>query len=165
MRLSLDAGFQDRASIPHRCRHKGRYGRGRSVAAALAHGLGEQGRSPCLPLTECCRITRFKGVSMGIRGELFSTRFSCEGRTYFFNVKENRNGDIFLSVVESKPTETETFDRRSIVVFQENLEGFMRAMRTAAGYMEKASSRQKHETAPRQPPLRARPQSSHRRLL
>ncbi|MBP7106103.1 MAG: DUF3276 family protein, partial [Spirochaetia bacterium] len=68
---------------------------------------------------------------MGIRGELFSTRFICEGRTYFFNVKENRNGDIFLSIVESKPTETETFDRRSIVIFQENMEGFMRAMRTA----------------------------------
>jgi len=27
---------------------------------------------------------------MGIRGELFSTRFSCEGRTYFFNVKEKQ---------------------------------------------------------------------------
>ncbi len=107
---------------------------------------------------------------MGIRGELFSTRFICEGRTYFFNVKENRNGDIFLSVVESKPTETETFDRRSIVVFQENLEGFMRAMRTAAGYMEKASSRQKHETAPQPPPLRARPghsetKSTGRRII
>lgn len=80
---------------------------------------------------------------MGIRGELFSTRFSCEGRTYFFNVKENRNGDLFLSVVESKPTETESFDRRSIVVFSENLEGFMRAFRTAAGYMEKAGQKPK----------------------
>lgn len=88
---------------------------------------------------------------MGIRGELFSTRFSCEGRTYFFNVKENRNGDIFLSVVESKPTETETFDRRSIVIFQENMEGFMRAMRTAAGYMEKTGQRPKPELPPRQP--------------
>lgn len=88
---------------------------------------------------------------MGIRGELFSTRFSCEGRTYFFNVKENRNGDIFLSVVESKPTETETFDRRSIVVFQENMEGFMRAMRTAAGYMDKAGQRPRSETSRRGP--------------
>ncbi|MEN6296686.1 MAG: DUF3276 family protein [Rectinema sp.] len=96
---------------------------------------------------------------MGIRGELFSTRFSCEGRTYFFNVKENRNGDIFLSVVESKPTETETYDRRSIVVFQENMEGFMRAMRTAAGYMEKAGPRAKPEAAPHQP-MRARPAAS-----
>lgn len=88
---------------------------------------------------------------MGIRGELFSTRFTCEGRTYFFNVKENRNGDIFLSVVESKPTETETFDRRSIVVFQENMEGFMRAMRTAAGYMEKAGQRSRQEPSHRRP--------------
>lgn len=91
---------------------------------------------------------------MGIRGELFSTRFSCEGRTYFFNVKENRNGDIFLSVVESKPTETETFDRRSIVVFQENMEGFMRAMRTAAGYMDKAGQRPRRES-PRRAPVAA----------
>jgi hypothetical protein len=83
---------------------------------------------------------------MGIRGELFSTRFSCEGRTYFFNVKENRNGDLFLSVVESKPTETESFDRRSIVVFNENLEGFMRAFRTAAGYMEKAGQKLKSKS-------------------
>jgi len=79
---------------------------------------------------------------MGIRGELFSTRFSAEGRTYFFNVKENRNGDIFLTVVESKPTESETFDRRSIVVFKENLEGFMKSLRTAVGYMEKAGQSQ-----------------------
>ncbi|MCX8013441.1 MAG: PUR family DNA/RNA-binding protein [Rectinema sp.] len=79
---------------------------------------------------------------MGIRGELFSTRFSAEGRTYFFNVKENRNGDIFLTVVESKPTESETFDRRSIVVFKENLEGFMKSLRTAVGYMEKAGQNQ-----------------------
>lgn len=86
---------------------------------------------------------------MGIRGELFSTRFSCEGRTYFFNVKENRNGDLFLSVVESKPTETESFDRRSIVIFSENLEGFMRAFRTAAGYMEKASQKPKSQPASR----------------
>jgi len=99
---------------------------------------------------------------MGIRGELFSTRFNCEGRTYFFNVKENRNGDIFLSVVESKPTETETYDRRSIVVFQENMEGFMRAMRTAAGYMEKTGPRTKQETVPPAPQQPVRPRTGHR---
>lgn len=98
---------------------------------------------------------------MGIRGELFSTRFSCEGRTYFFNVKENRNGDIFLSVVESKPTETETFDRRSIVVFKENMEGFMRALRTATGYMEKATQRPRHESNETQfPRQRSKPELS-----
>lgn len=102
---------------------------------------------------------------MGIRGELFSTRFICEGRTYFFNVKENRNGDIFLSIVESKPTETETFDRRSIVIFQENMEGFMRALRTAAGYMEKASQRPKPDRAAIQSSrTRQEPRQTHQAL-
>lgn len=74
---------------------------------------------------------------MGIRGELFSTKASCEGRTYFFNVKENRMGDMFLTVVESKPTEADSFDRRSIVVFRDDLPGFLKAMQEALGFMGK----------------------------
>jgi hypothetical protein len=74
---------------------------------------------------------------MGIRGELFSTRMSCEGRTYFFNVKQNRMGDVFLTIVESKPTETETFDRRSIVVFREDMRVFLKAFQSALKFMEK----------------------------
>jgi hypothetical protein len=74
---------------------------------------------------------------MGIRGELFSTKMTCEGRTYFFNVKENRMGDVFLTIVESKPTETEAFDRRSIVIFRENLQDFLKAFQGALKYMEK----------------------------
>jgi hypothetical protein len=31
---------------------------------------------------------------MGLRGELFSTRVVLQNRTYFFNVKENRVGDL-----------------------------------------------------------------------
>ncbi|HUX36769.1 MAG TPA: DUF3276 family protein [Rectinemataceae bacterium] len=74
---------------------------------------------------------------MGIRGELFSTKVSCEGRTYFFNVKQNRMGDVFLSIVESKPTEADSFDRRSIVVFRDDMRGFLKAFQTTLGYMEK----------------------------
>jgi hypothetical protein len=74
---------------------------------------------------------------MGIRGELFSTKISCEGRTYFFNVKENRMGDVFLSIVESKPTEAENFDRRSIVIFREDMRGFLDAFQGALKFMEK----------------------------
>ena len=43
---------------------------------------------------------------MGIRGELFTTQVPAENRTYFFNVKENRLGDVFLQIVESKNTDT-----------------------------------------------------------
>lgn len=74
---------------------------------------------------------------MGIRGELFSTRVTCNGRTYFFNVKENRIGDIFLTVVESKPTETEGFERRSVVVFREDMADFVKAFQGALSFMEK----------------------------
>jgi hypothetical protein len=78
---------------------------------------------------------------MGIRGELFSTRFACEGRTYFFNVKQNRNGDVFLSIVESKPSEGESFDRRSIVVFGESMEGFLKSFQSALKYMDKTGNK------------------------
>ncbi len=74
---------------------------------------------------------------MGIRGELFSSRVSCNGRTYFFNVKENRTGDMFLTVVESKPTETEGFERRSVVVFREDVSDFVKALQEALSFMEK----------------------------
>jgi hypothetical protein len=74
---------------------------------------------------------------MGIRGELYSTRVSCNGRTYFFNVKENRMGDMFLTVVESKPTETEGFERRSVVVFREDMTDFVKAFQDALSFMEK----------------------------
>lgn len=47
-------------------------------------------------------------------------------RTYFFNVKENRTGDVFLNVVESKKRGTESdFERHSIVVFEEDMAGFL----------------------------------------
>lgn len=74
---------------------------------------------------------------MGIRGELFSTRFACDGRTYFFNVKQNRNGDVFLSVVESKPSEGESFDRRSIVVFAEHMGEFLNSFQAALKFIDK----------------------------
>ena len=72
---------------------------------------------------------------MGIRGELFSTRVSCEGRTYFFNVKENRVGDLFLTIVESKPAEGESFDRRSVVLFRDDAPEFLAALQGALSFM------------------------------
>ena len=33
---------------------------------------------------------------MGIRGELYTTQVTLTNRSYFFNVKENRTGDVFL---------------------------------------------------------------------
>ena len=74
---------------------------------------------------------------MGIRGEVFSSKMNTEKRTYFFNVKENRKGDLFMNVVESAKHGEEGFERRSIIVYQEDLEEFYREFTKAFNYMKK----------------------------
>jgi hypothetical protein len=58
-------------------------------------------------------------------------------RTYFFNVKENRNNDVFVTVVESKKTgEGEAFDRHQVVVFEEDLRLFRKGLDTVLEFLE-----------------------------
>jgi hypothetical protein len=76
-------------------------------------------------------------VTMGVRGEVFSEKVQVGKRTYFFNVKENRSGDLFLNVVESKKQEgAERFERHSIVVFREDLDLFLRGMDKALNFIQ-----------------------------
>lgn len=74
---------------------------------------------------------------MGMRGEVYSTRVNAEKRTFFFNVKENRNGDYFLSIVESKKGEGEGFARQQVMVYEEEIESFMRELGKAAAIVQK----------------------------
>ncbi len=62
---------------------------------------------------------------MGQRGELLTFRKFAEegGLTYFFNVKENRYGDLFVNLVESRK-KGESFQRYSLVVYGEDFEPF-----------------------------------------
>ncbi|ADK80992.1 DUF3276 family protein [Sediminispirochaeta smaragdinae] len=77
---------------------------------------------------------------MGLRGEVFSTRFSTEKRTYFFNVKENRKGDLFLNIVESKKHgDIGGYERQSVIVFDDELEDFTRELNKAIDFMKKKS--------------------------
>lgn len=64
---------------------------------------------------------------MGQRGELFTTKIFCNrGRkTYFFNVKENRFEDLFLNIVETNKSKEGSFQRRSIVIYGEEMETFL----------------------------------------
>ena len=74
---------------------------------------------------------------MGIRGELFTTQIPVENRTYFFNVKENRLGDVFLQIVESKNTDGAGFDRHAIVVFQDEMQTFLQGLNESLEFIEK----------------------------
>ena len=74
---------------------------------------------------------------MGQRGEVFSARAVTAKRTYFFNVKENRFGDLFLNIVESKPHSESEFERQSVIVFREDLENFLSGLESAVRFVRK----------------------------
>ena len=74
---------------------------------------------------------------MGLRGELFSTRVLLQNRTYFFNVKENRMGDLYLNIVESKNRDTGGFDRQSVILFADDLQEFLKGFDESLRVLEK----------------------------
>ena len=79
---------------------------------------------------------------MGQRGEVFSTRMITNDRTYFFNVKENYKGDLYLNIVESKGIENEgKFIRQSIIVYPEDLGEFIRNFQKSVDYVKQNASK------------------------
>ena len=75
---------------------------------------------------------------MGIRGEIFSSRIILPNRTYFFNIKENRMGDIYLNIVESKNRDNGGFERQSVILFAEDLQEFLKGFDESLKVLEKA---------------------------
>jgi hypothetical protein len=81
---------------------------------------------------------------MGVRGEIFSNRVILPNRTYFFNVKENRMGDLYLNIVESKNRDNGGFDRQSVILFADDLQAFLGGFEESLKVMEKAVREKKH---------------------
>ena len=74
---------------------------------------------------------------MGQRGELFSVKMPSanENRTYFLNLKENRLGDLYLTVVESKKISESDFERHQIVLFEEDFATFEKGVARIFSYI------------------------------
>jgi len=114
---------------------------------------------------------------MGLRGELFSTRVILQNRTYFFNVKENRVGDLYLNIVESKNRETGGFDRQSVILFADDLQEFLKGFDESLRVLEKETrerrrssktgERDDRKTSPKGPekPRKARPPREGKRIV
>lgn len=79
----------------------------------------------------------FMGDNMGVRGELFTTQVFLENRSYFFNVKENRTGDVFLQIVESKNRDGAEADRHQIAIFADDMQKFLQGMEKSLDFVEK----------------------------
>ena len=74
---------------------------------------------------------------MGSRGELFTTQIFLDNRSYFFNVKENRTGDVFLQIVESKNRDGVEADRHQIAIFAEDMQKFLQGLEKSLDFVEK----------------------------
>lgn len=74
---------------------------------------------------------------MGARGELFTTQVYLDNRSYFFNVKENRTGDVFLQIVEAKSRDGAEQDRHQVAVFAEDMQKFLQGMEKSLDFIEK----------------------------
>ncbi len=74
---------------------------------------------------------------MGARGELFTTQIFLDNRSYFFNVKENRTGDVFLQIVESKNRDGVEADRHQIAIFAEDMQKFLQGFEKSLDFVEK----------------------------
>ncbi len=84
---------------------------------------------------------------MGERGEVFSTKLVKDDRTYFFNVKENIYGDLFLNIVESRPTDTEgRYLRQSVIVYQEDMGEFIKEFQKSIDFIKMHGTRKPRQT-------------------
>ncbi len=84
---------------------------------------------------------------MGERGEVFSTKLVKDDRTYFFNVKENIYGDLFLNIVESRPTDTEgRYLRQSVIVYQEDIGEFIKEFQKSIDFIKINGTRRQRPT-------------------
>ena len=103
---------------------------------------------------------------MGVRGELYTTQVVLDNRTYFFNVKENRTGDVFLQVVESKSKNGEDFDRHAIVIFAEEMQKFCKGFENSLAFIEKNQKEQKKKAAEKKTAKNAKSgESSGRKIM
>jgi hypothetical protein len=62
---------------------------------------------------------------------------NLENRAYFFNVKENRNGDVFLQIVESKNKDGSEAERRDVVLFADDMSDILKGLDQALQFIDR----------------------------
>lgn len=74
----------------------------------------------------------------GRKGELFSKAVRAGKRTYFFDVKETRNKDQYLTITESKKTVNDdrvSYEKHKIFLYKEDFEKFLIGFQDACEYI------------------------------
>jgi hypothetical protein len=68
-----------------------------------------------------------KGITMNDDKIIFSEKVAAGKRTYFIDLKENRQGDKLIKITESKKDNGD-FIRHSVLIFQEDFEKIFEAL-------------------------------------
>lgn len=77
--------------------------------------------------------------------EIDSDKITKGLRTYFFDIKKSRKGDLYLNISEKKKTEN-GFEHHRIMVFDEDLNDFIETLKKSLQKFEKHKKAQNNKT-------------------
>ncbi|MBX2985047.1 MAG: PUR family DNA/RNA-binding protein [Bacteroidia bacterium] len=70
--------------------------------------------------------------------KLFSKRVKAGKRTYFFDVRETKNKDYYVTITESKKRfDDQTYVKQKIFLYKEDFNKFIEAMNETIGFVKK----------------------------
>ncbi|MCO6494702.1 MAG: DUF3276 family protein [Bacteroidetes bacterium] len=70
--------------------------------------------------------------------KLFSKRVKAGKRTYFFDVRETKNNDYYLTITESKKKfDDQTYVKQKIFLYKEDFNKFVEALNETVGFVKK----------------------------
>ncbi len=92
------------------------------------------------------------------REELFSKVVKAGKRTYFFDVKETRGGDKFITITESRKNfDDQTgrffYEKSKMFLYPEDFEKFANGLNVALKYVETGEAPEEPEEEPRKEPV------------
>lgn len=90
------------------------------------------------------------------REELFSKVVKAGKRTYFFDVKETRGGDKFITITESRKNFDEQtgrfyYDKSKMFLYPEDFEKFANGLNVALKFVETGEAPEEQEEEQEQP--------------
>ena len=79
-------------------------------------------------------ITEGEVLMADVRNELFSEKVAAGSRTYFFDVKQTKEGANYLVISESRQAGA-NHEHQRLMVFMENLKSFCAGLEKATAFM------------------------------
>jgi len=78
-----------------------------------------------------------EGTNRSERQEIFSKKIRAGKRTYFFDVKETKGKDYFITITESKKSfEDGNFVKHKIFLYKEDFNKFMEALNETVNHVK-----------------------------